>query len=149
MTPRELLARLSAEGTTATLRLRIDGREPSPELLAALRHNRDAVLDYLAAQRVGGLDLAPVLMHSLLAWIGRYHALHVRCADGLVLNATPERALELLGRSLWAVIYDETHHRLISKGNVPAEVRAEFAELDATSPFAQPRPAERETVVLN
>ena len=149
MTPRQLLARLKAEGATATLKLRVEGTPPSTDTLAALRANREALVDYLAAQRVGGLDIAPVLVHSLLTWVDRYHALHVQTPDGLVLNAPPERATELLARSLWALVYDETGVRLVSKGNVPPEVRAEFAELDATSPFAQPRPAAERTAVLN
>jgi hypothetical protein len=146
MTPRDLLARAAAEGVTVTLKLRLDGNRPTPETLELLTAHKDALLDYLAAARVGGLDLPPVLAHSLLVWIARYHPLHVTTPQGTQLDATPEQALDALQASAWCVIADGEGYRLISRGNVPAEVRTTLAELDTSSMFAQGR-TEQQTVV--
>jgi hypothetical protein len=148
VTPRDLLDRAAAEGATVTLKLRLDGNRPTPETLELLTAHRDALVDHLAAARVGSLDLPPVLIHSLLVWIARYHPLNVTTPQGTQLDATPEQALDALQAPAWCVIADGDGYRLISRGNVPAEVRAGLRELDSGSMFAQPR-TEQQTAVVN
>lgn len=50
MTPRDLLARLEAEGATVSLKLRVEGTPPSPETLELLRRYRDDLITHLALQ---------------------------------------------------------------------------------------------------
>ena len=50
MTPRDLLTRLENEGVTATLKLRLEGTEPSPETIALLQTHRDDLILYLALE---------------------------------------------------------------------------------------------------
>lgn len=49
MTPRDLLARLEAEGVGASLKLRLEGdNPPSPETVELLKRHRDDLIIYLA-----------------------------------------------------------------------------------------------------
>lgn len=51
MTPRDVLARLEAEGVNASLKLRAEGeREPSPEAVTLLKRHRDDLIIYLSSQ---------------------------------------------------------------------------------------------------
>lgn len=51
MTPKDLLGRLEAEGTSASLKLRLDGTPPSPETLELLRAHRDDLILFMAVAR--------------------------------------------------------------------------------------------------
>jgi hypothetical protein len=51
MTPRDLLARLQAEGVAASLKLRLEGVKPSPELMDLLKFYRDDLITHLALER--------------------------------------------------------------------------------------------------
>jgi hypothetical protein len=48
MNPQDLLSRLKAEGTSASLKLRLDGTPPSPETLELVRQHRADLLGVLA-----------------------------------------------------------------------------------------------------
>ncbi len=50
MTPRDLLARLQAEGVTASLKLRLEGVEPSPETLDLIKLYRGDLITHLALE---------------------------------------------------------------------------------------------------
>jgi hypothetical protein len=50
MTPRDLLARLEAEGVTAELKLRLEGTQPSPETLELVKLYRDDLITHLALE---------------------------------------------------------------------------------------------------
>ncbi len=51
MTPRDVLARLEAEGVTASLKVRFEGdHAPSPETRALLEPHREALIIYLARE---------------------------------------------------------------------------------------------------
>jgi hypothetical protein len=148
MTPREVLSRLETEGVSVSLSLKVKAdAKPSDEAVALVMQHKGALLEHLARER-GGLDLAPVLIHSLLVWIARYHPLNVTTPQGTQLDATPEQALDALQASAWCVIADGEGYRLISRGNVPPEVRAALRELDSGSCPAQGR-TEQQAAVVN
>lgn len=48
MTPRDVLARLAAEGTTVQLKLRLEGALPSPETFELVKACRDDLIVYMA-----------------------------------------------------------------------------------------------------
>lgn len=127
MTPRDLLARLAAEGTTVQLKLRLEGAPPSPETFELVKQHRGSLLVHLARELISTSDdsglssliLYGDLLHSLMVWASQWSELRLEYPGGLVLNAKPEHIIDAYEHQPWGVVYDQTKAVLVIWGYVP------------------------------